>query len=118
MIAAAILTTTFLAGAFTGLLVLLRLATIREQRKPFSIQAHTPVTAASRAFTGLYVRRAQPVTPAGYVTARLVPGQARPRAAVPDGDLPLTGGTVLPAIRNPVMNPAETDARSCDRRTR
>ena len=115
---AAILMVTFLAGAFTGLLVLLRLAMIREQRKPFSIQAQTPVTAASRLVTGLYVHKPQPIEHAGYITTRLVSGLDRPRAAIPGTELHATSGTVLPAIKNPARNTSQTEARSRQRRGR
>ena len=112
MIAAAILTVTFLAGAFTGLLVLLRLATVRERHKPFSVQAQTPVTAASRLVTGLYVRRPQPLEQAGYVTARVVPAHDPRSEAIPRPGLEPTGETVLPAIKNPARNTSETEPRS------
>lgn len=118
MIAIAILAVTFLAGAFAGLLVLLRLATVREERKPFSIQAQTQVTAASRLVTGLYVRRPQPIEQAGYVTARVVPDQDRPHAVIPGTGRQATGQTVLPAITNPARNTNQTEARSRQWRNR
>jgi len=71
MIAVAILAATFLAGAFTGLLALLRLGMIREQRKPFTAEPHTRVTAASRLVAGLYVRRPETLVRPGYFTAQL-----------------------------------------------
>lgn len=118
MIAVAILTATFLAGTFTGLLVLLRVATAREQRKPFSIQAQTPATAASRLVTGLYVRRPQPAAPAGHVTARLSPGQERYPAAIPSSGPHITSGAVPLEIANPASSTTEMEAPFCNRRDR
>ena len=118
MIALAIHTATFLAGTFTGLLVLLRVATAREQRRPFSIQAQTPATAASRLVTGLYVRRPQPAAQVGHVTAQFSPGHERYPAAIASTGPRITSGTGLPEISNPASSTTEMEAQFYDRRDR
>ena len=100
MIVVAILAATFLAGAFTGLLALLRLGMIREQRKPFSTEPRTPVTAASRLVTGLYVRRPEALVRPGHGAARLVPDQGRPAMTIPAARPRVIGETAQPEIKN------------------
>jgi hypothetical protein len=83
MIAAGIIVAAFFAGAFTGLLALLRLGMIREQRKLFSTAPRTRVTAASRVVTGLYVRRPEALVQPRCATVRLASHQGRPLTAIP-----------------------------------
>jgi hypothetical protein len=101
MIAVAILAATFLAGAFTGLLALLRLGMIREQRKPFTAEPQTRVTAASRVVAGLYVRRPEALVRPGYVTTPLVPRRGRrPTRTIPDAQPRPIDGAALPDVKN------------------
>jgi hypothetical protein len=101
MIAVAILAATFLAGAFTGLLALLRLGMIREQRKPFTAEPQTRVTAASRVVTGLYVRRPEALVRPGYITPEPVSHQGRrPARTIPGARPRIIGEAAFPEIKN------------------
>lgn len=101
MIAVAVLAATFLAGAFAGLLALLRLGMIKEQRRPFTAEPQTRVTAASRVVAGLYVRRPQTLVRPGYITTQLVPDQGRrPATPIPGARPRIISGTALPEIKN------------------
>ena len=101
MIAVAVLAATFLVGAFTGLLALLRLGMIRDQRKPFTAKPHTRVTAASRVVAGLYVRRPEALVRPGYITTQLASDQGRRHVPTIPGARPrIIGGTARPEIEN------------------
>jgi hypothetical protein len=82
MIVIAILAATFVVGALSGALVLLRLGMTRDKcGRWLPSAAQTRTAAATRIVTGLYVHRPEHAGQAEYVTAQLVPHRSQPTLA-------------------------------------
>jgi hypothetical protein len=81
MILAAILVAAFVAGAFAGVLILVRVAMIRDKcGRTLPGSPQTTTAAAGRLVTGLYVRRPEPPARVEYATAQII---TRPRQHLP-----------------------------------
>jgi hypothetical protein len=96
MIVIAILAATFVVGALSGVLVLLRLGMTRDKcGRWLPSAAQTRTAAATRIVTGLYVHKPGHLGQTKYVTSQLDPHRSRPALAIrsrfthhPDGITP------------------------------
>jgi hypothetical protein len=83
MIVIAILAATFIVGALSGVLVLLRLGMSRDKcGRWLPSAAQTRTAAATRIVTGLYVHKPEHIGQTEYVTSQLDPHRSRPKLAI------------------------------------